>query len=546
MRTIYFIVSVIFVISIVLFVASFVYLDWQNHKIYYYSIALDVHDVGLIRIDKYITEDKIIYKSIQDVPFFPVYTLFKSRLTIDRSYALESYEKEATGNGATDITYLENSNNLVSFVSIFRSRFAYLQNIPVGREIFVFEDDNPLTYMPLIDNYNFKRGRSQGFNAITCPGSFDLPPMKRFVTLTSIRDEYLKIDRRKIKAENLILKIRNSPQGSIWVAKSDKSLMMMEIPSIGLRITRKFFPKNPSAREYELSSDDYTGQDVTIKNKNMILSGRLTIPKKDLTYPGVLLIWGSGPQDRRYQGIFTCMADYLARNGFAVLSLDKRGTGSSSGNAASVTSSDIVDDIRLALDYMSSRKEIDPKQIGVIGHAEGAYYAINAANKSEAIKWLVLMSPVIDAKTEEETAQAMNKMALENKWTKDYLSSALRCIRETADKVRSARRSWVYILRRKCFVKKMKEEMGQRPFDIVRSIKIPVLILQGKVDKDYYDSASLIDKTLDEAGNPRHTITYYSYLDHYLSKRINDGTHRIHFEPTEEVLEGIKSWISAK
>lgn len=530
-------------VSILLFISSFIYLDREKHKIYYYAVNLEGRDIGTIRIDKFLTDDKLIYKSVMETPFFPALTEFKSKLTLDRQYNLESYSREGYGNKSVETAHLENVNGSLSFVASFYSKFACLENIPIKKETFVFEDDSPVTYMPLIENYNFRRGRSQGFNTITIFSDPSLPPMQRFVTLTSIKDEYLKIDRRRIKTENLILKIRNYPQGNLWIAKSDKSIMRLEIPKIGLKITRRFSAKTLKAEEYVLADDAYTQRAVSFKNKTIQLSGTFTAPKAEGAHPALLLVGGDGPQDRRYQGLFTGIADYLAKNGFCVLNFDKRGIGLSEGSSSASTAGDLSEDVSAALGFMAEQKEVDPKRTGIITHAEGAYYAMKALSGKKNARAMILIAPVLGPASEDDMLKAIKTKGAKEKWTDKYLKTVVKSIREGRERVRDARHNWIYIFGKKCFVKNMKESMQEDPIEIVKKINGPVLIMQSKDDEDVpEDTISRLEAALGQAGNPT-TTAYYSYLGHFLGKLVNDGVHRMHYEISKEPLKNIKAWL---
>ena len=209
MKKIYIVVSILFAASIIIFLLSFVYLDRVKHKIYYYAINLDGHEIGTIKIDKFDTEDKLIYKSVSNMPLAQLFTEERSKIALDTKYNIESYGKDRTANNVVESSYVTRDNDTISFLNQFESRFSYLNNIPIKRETFIFDEESPATYLPIIENYDFKKGGSQGFNALTFFPDLSLPPMRRFVTLTSIRDEYIEVGARKINTENLILKIKN-------------------------------------------------------------------------------------------------------------------------------------------------------------------------------------------------------------------------------------------------------------------------------------------------------------------------------------------------
>ena len=126
------------------------------------------------------------------------------------------------------------------------------------------------------------------------------------------------------------------------------------------------------------------------------LAGTLTLPEGEGPFPVVLLISGSGPQDRDEALMghkpFLVLADYLTRRGIAVLRVDDRGVGESSGVFASATTLDFTSDALAGVKYLKTRPEIDPARIGLIGHSEGGLIAPLAASTSSDVAFIVLMA----------------------------------------------------------------------------------------------------------------------------------------------------------
>lgn len=545
MKKLYITVALCFLISVILFIASFIYLDKSKRATYYYTINMGGSDTGTVRIDRFETEDKIIYKSITDRPFERDFTETKTKMEFDRKYNFLEYVKERRGSGAPELLFLENRKNAVSFLAKFQSCFSFLEKIPVRNDTYVFEEGAPMTYLPLVENYNFRKGRAQGFGGLLV-FSPTLPPMKKLITLTSIKDEYLRIDARNIKTENLLMKIRNYPQGTIWVAKSDKSLIRLEIPELKIKVTRTFKPKNIVPKELEFIEAGYSSREIAFTNKKVKLAGTVTIPEGNGPFPAVLLVPPPGPGDREYYGFFTSIAGYLSKNGFYVLRFDKRGVGQSAGDASSHTFNDELEDLNAALDYLTQAKEIDPGKIAVISHSGGAFYALKLASGGSIVKAVIMMAPslYLDCNGHNDPENLKN-MASRYMWSEDYLKIAANCLLETAEKAKNARHGWIFLLRKICFVKNLREEMALQPLEAVKNVKVPVMILQGKDDDDQArtDTASIINKALEEAGNQNNLVRYYGYLGHFLGKKVSDGVHKVYYEADKEVMNSIKDWL---
>jgi len=143
----------------------------------------------------------------------------------------------------------------------------------------------------------------------------------------------------------------------------------------------------------------YRSEDVKFENKaaGITLAGTLTLPQEGKKFPVAVLVTGSGPQNRNEELLghkpFFVLSDYLTRNGIAVLRFDDRGVGESIGKFETATLDDFASDASAAVNYLKTRKEINPKKIGVIGHSEGGTIAFMlASNKNNGLAYIVSMA----------------------------------------------------------------------------------------------------------------------------------------------------------
>jgi hypothetical protein len=141
----------------------------------------------------------------------------------------------------------------------------------------------------------------------------------------------------------------------------------------------------------------FTEQEVTVTTGPIRLAGTLTIPVGTGPFPFVVMITGSGPQNRDEDifgfKVFQVLADRLARNGVAVYRYDDRGVGGSTGNVATATTQDFATDALAALAALKGRPDIDAGRMGVLGHSEGATAAAIAASRSRDVSFAILMAP---------------------------------------------------------------------------------------------------------------------------------------------------------
>ncbi len=141
----------------------------------------------------------------------------------------------------------------------------------------------------------------------------------------------------------------------------------------------------------------FTDQEVVFTNGANELHGTLTIPAGDGPFPAVLLITGSGLQNRDEEitGFkpFKVIAEKLAQNGIAVLRYDDRGFGKSKGEAKTATTRDFADDAAAGIKFLKSRPEIDKNKVGAFGHSEGgAIVAMLGADPVVAPAFCIMMA----------------------------------------------------------------------------------------------------------------------------------------------------------
>ena len=142
----------------------------------------------------------------------------------------------------------------------------------------------------------------------------------------------------------------------------------------------------------------YREEEVTYENvqQRVKFAGTLTLPQGPGPFPAVLLLTGSGAQDRDETLMghkpFLVLADHLTRLGIAVLRVDDRGIGGSTGDLLAGDLEDFASDALAGVKYLRSRKEIASKKIGLIGHSEGALVAPMAATHTSDVAFIVLLA----------------------------------------------------------------------------------------------------------------------------------------------------------
>ena len=180
----------------------------------------------------------------------------------------------------------------------------------------------------------------------------------------------------------------------VWVQSGREIPVNLIISDSGLSRPQEPIPPFP----YDVEDVEYFNRSAGIH-----LFGTFTKPKGVGPFPTVLLISGSGPQNRESELLghkpFYVWADYLTRRGIAVLRYDERGVGESTGVYRSATSRDLADDVMSGLHYLTKRTDVDIQKIGLMGHSEGGLVAPMVGVETDSVSFIVLLAgPAVPCK----------------------------------------------------------------------------------------------------------------------------------------------------
>jgi hypothetical protein len=263
-----------------------------------------------------------------------------------------------------------------------------------------------------------------------------------------------------------------------WFARV-RSLLAVALSSAPMAVAAEEKPATPP--DYSAPPGaPYTAENVTVPTPaGHTLAGTLTLPAgASAAQPvaAVITITGSGPQDRdEFIGIegyrpFRQYADALGRRGIAVLRMDDRGVGASTGTFKGATSAQFAEDIRAGLVYLRSRREIDARRLGIVGHSEGAVIAPMVADAEPAVRAIVLLAGVARPMRNTLARQMKNLIVHDAKLPPAERDAAIEAIPARIDSMMAAD-PW------------MKFFLTYDPAATARRVKTPVLILTGANDQ---------------------------------------------------------------
>lgn len=381
----------------------------------------------------------------------------------------------------------------------------------------------------------------------------------------------------KISFQNDTLKISDSKLGMNYVG-------FLKNPNyIEGKFTQRgmSFPLNLEKGSFKINRPqepqppfNYKTEDVTFENKEakIKLAGTLTLPNGNGNFPAIVLVSGSGPQNRNEELFghkpFLLLADYLTKNGYAVLRYDDRGVAESEGDFDSATVFDFAKDAKSAIEYLKSRKEINPKKIGILGHSEGGDVAQIIASEDSLLDFIVLMAGPGLKGTEGLSLQKEALLRAENvseaeianglKLNTDLYDAVLNnknknereiAVRQLFEKhfrgvlkgkeleaqVKSVSSDWMY------------ESLKFNPHDYLVKIKCKVLALNGTKDLQVTSKENLAGISKGLSHNKNVKIISYEGLNHLFQPAetgLLDEYGEIETTMKPKVLEDITNWLN--
>lgn len=313
----------------------------------------------------------------------------------------------------------------------------------------------------------------------------------------------------------------------------------------------------------------YNVKEVTFQNGDLTFAGTLTTPIWGKKHKAVVLVSGSGAQNRDEELMghkpFAVIADYLTRHGIAVLRYDDRGVGGSSKGSADDTTLDFATDAMAAVEYLKSRNDIDTTHIGIIGHSEGGLIAvIDAAMHPNGVNFIVtLAGPYVSGRDilikqnhliaetagtplsaqQSKDVEAMfdaiynstDSLLLATRLTEIMSATGNHSIEEINNTIKAMTSPWYM-----AFVK-------LDPAKYLSQVKCPVLAMNGTWDFQVDATQNL---EVAKATIPTATIKYYEGLNHLFqpssSRQASMNYGAIETTISEQVLHDIVVWINGQ
>jgi uncharacterized protein len=383
----------------------------------------------------------------------------------------------------------------------------------------------------------------------------------------------------KVTRDGTSLKIEWKNIGGAFDGKLDKDLQILDGTwsqgggSAPLTLKRgKETSQVPERRPQDpVRPYPYKDEDIAFANAsaNLTLAGTLTIPPGKGPFPAAVLIAGSGPHDRDETILghrpFLVLSDYLTRKGIVVLRYDKRGVAKSTGDYKAATTADFATDAEAAVAYLKTRPEVNPHEIGLIGHSEGGAIGPMVAAQDPTVAFVVMMAGpgvkgdellVVQVEALDEANGASHEQAEKEGAEERKVLDAVEQSKDSADLEKVLRadlpagtsddalQAQIKTLNSPWF----RFFLQYDPAASLRKLTCPVLALNGEKDRQVSPDQNLpaIRKALAESGNKNYEVDELPGLNH-LFQTANTGALSEYATISQTIapiaLEKISSWI---
>ncbi|MDD5747489.1 MAG: alpha/beta hydrolase [Actinomycetota bacterium] len=492
-----------------------------------YSILENDEVIGSERFWKEEHDDFVIYKSTTRRPFLDFETTLEQEVKISKNGYLLAYYGGHDRGGPIFSASLDRTD--IGRYNYFRDdlqTFEDVSGFDPGMNFFPLERGSVCSLQILLDR--LLESHCKELRLVTMIPSQGKSLYETFATMT----------------KNRTVAVVSS--GINYLLKFDGNGEIVEVRDrcTGL-VFKKGWPGRPASKPYPLRARRIL--DVRITSIDGIeLAGSLLIPRGKPPYKAVVLVGDEGPQDRTGCGFLSQLANRLAKEGFAVLSCDRRGVADSEGNYRYYTLETEVQDIHSKIDYLVMRGDIDIERIGIVGYGEGGISASAAASSNPYIQACVLIATpsapyfpdtFLRMLDEERKTENLGKEEFESKW--EWVNYLVSLVESSVDKIT--------IGKHKPFLGWMRSHMEHDTLQTLELLEVPVLVVAGASDRIVpVEEARELMEALEKRKGFESKIITFDGLDHWFGNMIDEAgskPYMSHPKVETNVLDEVSRWL---
>jgi pimeloyl-ACP methyl ester carboxylesterase len=535
MKKLIIIVFFLSALAVLLVILAFLCLDLAGHRVLLYEVYENDKLFGAVKVDRYVTEDKIVYKSSTEYPHSLGYPSLTEKLFL-KKYALTPlrFTEEAAGvKGQKRMTLIVQNEDRTDLLFLEHPRFITLKGYETGEKTMLFSPRDIMLYMPVMEKYNYWKKGAQFFE-IMIPTGEALPPMRDKLEVRYLKDEYIPIMGRRVEAESFSLSAKALPEARIFMAKYSRRVFMLDLPGRKLKFKLVGYNRGPGEKmqllierstmliekakafvrgRAERAPAEKTEEkpaavpaktaekafpkestEIFFESRGLILSGRLWTPPGSGPFPAALILPKDGPLTAGEESMLNALAGAISSKGFVVLVFDRPGQGKSQGAFSGNDDEKNVRDITVAISHLENNPKVRRSSISIIGHEGGGYLGLKAAEAKTGVRsCMILGMPSSFEKhmlSDEGAAKdALQKLLAERgfgAFADDYMKKVAGVTREHLQRIIASNETVSYFMGITLPDKEYRDFIERKPYETIISFQRPLLFIVARDDR-YFD-----------------------------------------------------------
>ena len=574
------------VLMLVLLAAALFYIDFTGHKGYSFEIRANNQTVGMMRLEKYITENKIVYKTRTKRYDSLRYAQLKEDVLIDKTTKdIVHLDKEGIGSlgGKVLVAFFrENRNN--DYVYLDHPKFISVQGGYLNRASALYIPGDPVLCLAIFEKYNFWRKGKQYFDvAVAAEGP--VAPILDKLEVQYVKDEYIHIMGNKIQAEIYTIKSLIIPDVKVALSKFYHELLFIEDSSFNERIelvsiveslfTRiksqsKIFIEQFKVKEKLSASSDgkniflldkgksLQGSDANIKREevfindgtNVITGNILRVKGKGSKESTIMVLADDGPVPSGEKLMIEALSWHLAEKGFTVLSLQ------SVRDLARETSFYLLDDetkkktMGLFLDHFYGSDRNDTGPLICIGFNGGGFISLATQNKYRKIAGCVQVGNPgfflreMDESLLDEFVEYIFKKSFIDINKNKHIEDVCNYTFDYLEEVIKSEQDVLSFKRLNLPLKEYRQYLKRDYLQAVQEFNAPILFLYTKDQKKYFNAnISDIKKEISNIDKNSHTYEVRNVNKYFSNTVTVDGIES--FELNDDFLKKLDEWLES-
>lgn len=574
------------ILMFVLLVAAFYFVDLSKH----YNIRYDIFTEGVLTghqtVDRFDTEGMVIYKAYRENQVKPGYPSVRHTVKLDKIQNLKTESLDYVVEGLKGAQKSINFRNLPGKdfnYLFFDPPFYYPQQkgaVEISSEP-IFIPRELVSYMCLIDMYDFWKKGLQSMSVIVFCRDGRIPAIKSKIDVSYLRDKHLTVMGYRVPVEVYNVSIKGDNLAKMYLEKYSNKLLALELRSLDETFKATGYTENPLEKvrhffnvvmspfikrgdiafsELEdpqsiitsgiflMPEESFTEKEIFFKSQRIILSGDLSFPKREGTLPVAIIVPPEGLFMRGH-GFFTeALTTELLDAGFAVMSYSSPGQGKSQMGFTSSSDFSKVMDVQSAANFLlNDQNYFDAGTIHLIAQDSSTYLAARAASEGvhTGISSIILFNAPLRQHTGVSKTDLKNEYNrfLEEDRKEEIVSSSLEKIRAFENSVRESRHDFSFFMGKKLPVLEYRDFLQRDNFNVIKKNRTPIMMVYGRNSTNYDREVLSSLRSHFSSGRIVSRLIVLRRLGGYMGEvRISEGTYE--YVLNNDVRTSIVNWMN--